>query len=174
VTTALCRSTYTFLCQLYISSVELLAPQHSSTPAYQYTASVLSRHKRVPYMHHSPATVQWYGLISWRSCRDKGCMEHGCDHYKRRCKLVAPCCGEVFWCRHCHNQVKDDSEQVALRMCWVCAFLRPYGECKRAVGKQQKMMRAMHVVHVACCARAGTVYVDAFCNSCTCVELSTD
>jgi hypothetical protein len=43
-------------------------------------------------------------------------MEHGCDHYKRRCKLVAPCCGEVFWCRHCHNQVKDDSEQVALRM----------------------------------------------------------
>lgn len=25
----------------------------------------------------------------------KGCMQHGCDHYKRRCKLVAPCCGEV-------------------------------------------------------------------------------
>lgn len=47
--------------------------------------------------------------------KDKGCMEHGCDHYKRRCKLVAPCCGEVFWCRHCHNQVKDDSEQDAAK-----------------------------------------------------------
>eukprot|EP00775_Hariotina_reticulata_P005876 gene5876-6117_t len=38
-------------------------------------------------------------------------MQHGCEHYRRRCKLVAPCCGEVFWCRHCHNQAKDDSEQ---------------------------------------------------------------
>ncbi len=34
------------------------------------------------------------------------------DHYKRRCRLVAPCCGEVFWCRHCHNAAKDDGEQV--------------------------------------------------------------
>jgi RING finger/CHY zinc finger protein 1 len=42
----------------------------------------------------------------------RGCMEVGCDHYRRRCKLVAPCCNEVFWCRHCHNQVKDDTEEV--------------------------------------------------------------
>ena len=31
----------------------------------------------------------------------------GCEHYRRRCKLVAPCCGEVFWCRFCHDEVKD-------------------------------------------------------------------
>ena len=28
---------------------------------------------------------------------------YGCKHYSRRVKIVAPCCGEVFWCRHCHN-----------------------------------------------------------------------
>lgn len=27
-----------------------------------------------------------------------------CLHYKRRCKIRAPCCGEVFTCRHCHNE----------------------------------------------------------------------
>ncbi|KAF4660225.1 hypothetical protein FOL47_007254 [Perkinsus chesapeaki] len=33
--------------------------------------------------------------------------EHeGCEHYKRRCKILAPCCGEWFWCRHCHNEAK--------------------------------------------------------------------
>ncbi|XP_039793536.1 uncharacterized protein LOC120659451 [Panicum virgatum] len=31
-------------------------------------------------------------------------MEHGCEHYRRRCKIVAPCCKQVFPCRHCHNE----------------------------------------------------------------------
>jgi RING finger/CHY zinc finger protein 1 len=44
--------------------------------------------------------------------RDKGLMDTGCEHYRRRCKLVAPCCGDVFWCRHCHNAVKNDGEEV--------------------------------------------------------------
>ena len=33
-------------------------------------------------------------------------------HYRRRCRMVAPCCGEVFWCRHCHNEVKTANEWV--------------------------------------------------------------
>ena len=37
---------------------------------------------------------------------------YGCTHYRRRCKLVAPCCGEVFWCRHCHNEKMQASEWV--------------------------------------------------------------
>jgi RING finger/CHY zinc finger protein 1 len=48
---------------------------------------------------------------------NRGCMQKGCTHYKRRCKLVASCCGEVFWCRHCHNHVKDEGELV--RRNWV-------------------------------------------------------
>jgi len=26
-----------------------------------------------------------------------------CEHYKRRCKIRAPCCNLIFSCRHCHN-----------------------------------------------------------------------
>jgi len=35
--------------------------------------------------------------------------ELGCQHYQRGCKLVAPCCNEAFWCRHCHNEEKYDT-----------------------------------------------------------------
>mmetsp|Transcript_21897 Transcript_21897/g.48389 ORF Transcript_21897/g.48389 Transcript_21897/m.48389 type:complete len:271 (+) Transcript_21897:53-865(+) len=34
----------------------------------------------------------------------------GCRHYARRCRIVAPCCGEAFWCRHCHNEAKSDGK----------------------------------------------------------------
>lgn len=27
-----------------------------------------------------------------------------CEHYKRRCKIRAPCCNLIFPCRHCHNE----------------------------------------------------------------------
>jgi len=29
-----------------------------------------------------------------------------CVHYRRKCEIRAPCCGEVFDCRHCHNEAK--------------------------------------------------------------------
>ncbi|KAL0390059.1 UNVERIFIED_CONTAM: E3 ubiquitin-protein ligase RZFP34 [Sesamum calycinum] len=35
---------------------------------------------------------------------------YGCKHYRRRCKIRAPCCDEVFDCRHCHNEVKNALE----------------------------------------------------------------
>ncbi|KAF6175493.1 hypothetical protein GIB67_021983 [Kingdonia uniflora] len=35
---------------------------------------------------------------------DFGKMDHGCKHYKRRCRIRAPCCNEIFPCRHCHNE----------------------------------------------------------------------
>lgn len=41
-----------------------------------------------------------------------------CAHYKRRCKIRAPCCGEVFGCRHCHNEAKVR-----------CFLLNPFGRC---------------------------------------------
>ncbi|KAL6195842.1 hypothetical protein ACLB2K_031459 [Fragaria x ananassa] len=30
-----------------------------------------------------------------------------CSHYRRRCKIRAPCCTEVYDCRHCHDEAKD-------------------------------------------------------------------
>ncbi|XP_066400618.1 E3 ubiquitin-protein ligase RZFP34-like isoform X3 [Miscanthus floridulus] len=41
---------------------------------------------------------------------DAGPERYGCAHYRRKCKIRAPCCGEVFDCRHCHNEAKDSLE----------------------------------------------------------------
>ena len=27
-----------------------------------------------------------------------------CEHYRRRCRIRAPCCDRIFTCRHCHNE----------------------------------------------------------------------
>jgi RING finger/CHY zinc finger protein 1 len=32
----------------------------------------------------------------------------GCAHYKRKARLLAPCCGEWFGCRFCHDKVKSE------------------------------------------------------------------
>lgn len=38
-----------------------------------------------------------------------------CSHYRRRCQIRAPCCDEIFDCRHCHNEAKViDSHPVRL------------------------------------------------------------
>lgn len=37
-----------------------------------------------------------------------GVLEYGCSHYRRRCRIRAPCCNEIFDCRHCHNEAKND------------------------------------------------------------------
>ncbi|CAN6721213.1 unnamed protein product [Malus baccata var. baccata] len=39
---------------------------------------------------------------------EKGYMQYGCPHYRRRCSIRAPCCNEIFDCRHCHNEAKND------------------------------------------------------------------
>ncbi len=47
----------------------------------------------------------------------------GCSHYRRRCKILSPCCGEVFWCRHCHNQVHMEDEPVRSSMAFPLACI---------------------------------------------------
>ncbi|XP_042397933.1 E3 ubiquitin-protein ligase MIEL1-like [Zingiber officinale] len=60
-----------------------------------------------------------------------GKMEFGCIHYRRRCKIRAPCCNEVFNCRHCHNETarhelcRQDVQQV---ICLVCDTEQPVGQ----------------------------------------------
>ncbi|KAL0557321.1 hypothetical protein IC582_005852 [Cucumis melo] len=36
--------------------------------------------------------------------QDFGKLQYGCEHYRRRCKIRAPCCDQIFTCRHCHNE----------------------------------------------------------------------
>ncbi|KAF7837867.1 E3 ubiquitin-protein ligase MIEL1 [Senna tora] len=60
-----------------------------------------------------------------------GKMGYGCKHYRRRCKIRAPCCNEIYSCRHCHNEatsmfrnpldrhelVRQDVKQVVCSVC---------------------------------------------------------
>ncbi|PWA52980.1 CHY-type/CTCHY-type/RING-type Zinc finger protein [Artemisia annua] len=69
---------------------------------------------------------------------DFGKMGYGCKHYRRRCMIRAPCCNEVYDCRHCHNEaanmlkriydrhelVRSDVKQV---ICSVCDTEQPVG-----------------------------------------------
>ncbi|KAJ1695224.1 hypothetical protein LUZ63_011922 [Rhynchospora breviuscula] len=61
-----------------------------------------------------------------------GKLEFGCQHYRRRCKIRAPCCGEVFGCRHCHNEAtaKNDRHELPRHdvkrvICLVCDTEQP-------------------------------------------------
>ncbi|XP_058207914.1 E3 ubiquitin-protein ligase RZFP34-like isoform X1 [Rhododendron vialii] len=44
------------------------------------------------------------------SLMEMGSGLFGCSHYRRRCKIRAPCCDEIFDCRHCHNESKNSLE----------------------------------------------------------------
>jgi RING finger and CHY zinc finger domain-containing protein 1 len=38
--------------------------------------------------------------------------DYGCVHYKRNCKIVAPCCNEIYYCRLCHD---DDITNLSIK-----------------------------------------------------------
>ncbi|PWA64538.1 E3 ubiquitin-protein ligase MIEL1 [Artemisia annua] len=46
---------------------------------------------------------------------DFGKMSYGCKHYHRRCMIRAPCCNEVYGCRHCHNEATNMLDSIADR-----------------------------------------------------------
>ena len=75
----------------------------------------------------------------------------GCPHYRRGCKLVAPCCDQTFWCRFCHDAAMDvpnaevvqhkvDRHAVKEVQCGTCGLRQPVGPscqneaCKNSFG----------------------------------------
>eukprot|EP00252_Welwitschia_mirabilis_P024078 TRINITY_DN6_c0_g1_i3.p1 TRINITY_DN6_c0_g1~~TRINITY_DN6_c0_g1_i3.p1 ORF type:complete len:167 (-),score=32.38 TRINITY_DN6_c0_g1_i3:119-619(-) len=58
---------------------------------------------------HSESTSQktYTDLDESKQNLDRGYLQYGCSHYRRRCKIRAPCCDEIFDCRHCHNEAKN-------------------------------------------------------------------
>ncbi|XP_064936013.1 E3 ubiquitin-protein ligase MIEL1-like [Musa acuminata AAA Group] len=62
-----------------------------------------------------------------------GKMGYGCKHYKRRCKIRAPCCNEIFCCRHCHNESTKDRHEICrfdvqTVICVVCDTEQPVAQ----------------------------------------------
>lgn len=47
----------------------------------------------------------------------------GCDHYRRKCALIAPCCKKIYVCRLCHDAEEDhklNRYTVAEMVCMEC------------------------------------------------------
>ncbi|XP_042373669.1 probable E3 ubiquitin-protein ligase RZFP34 [Zingiber officinale] len=45
--------------------------------------------------------------LSAKDRLDNSLMMYGCPHYRRRCRIRAPCCNKIFDCRHCHNEAMN-------------------------------------------------------------------
>ncbi|CAN6938541.1 unnamed protein product [Brassica oleracea var. botrytis] len=78
------------------------------------------------------------------SYRDPHSLVFGCKHYKRNCKLLAPCCDQLFTCIRCHDEEADhsvDRKQIKKMMCMKCLLIQPIGAncsnilCKSSMGK---------------------------------------
>ena len=53
-----------------------------------------------------------------------------CPHYARRTRVVAPCCGREYGCRHCHDETEDHRlapGDVATMACGWCGERGPAG-----------------------------------------------
>ncbi|XP_021653204.2 zinc finger protein BRUTUS isoform X2 [Hevea brasiliensis] len=64
------------------------------------------------------------------SFRDQEKQVFGCEHYKRKCKLRAACCGKLFTCRFCHDKVSDhsmDRKATSEMMCMNCLKIQAVG-----------------------------------------------
>ncbi|KAK7388996.1 hypothetical protein VNO78_23827 [Psophocarpus tetragonolobus] len=62
------------------------------------------------------------------SYKDPLKLIYGCKHYKRNCKLFAPCCIQLHTCIHCHNEESDhsiDRKSVTKMMCMKCLMIQP-------------------------------------------------
>lgn len=81
------------------------------------TTSVASEHSESEMQSCTSGVEEPEALTAAATRQEGNC---GCDHYRRRCKLVAPCCGDIFWCRHCHNEVKCQDEVVS---CFLLSML---------------------------------------------------
>ena len=72
----------------------------------------------------------------------------GCSHYKRGAVLLAPCCGKLYACRFCHDEVEDeavldpkkahkmDRKAVLKAKCAACGSLQPMAQNCGACGVQ--------------------------------------
>lgn len=83
--------------------------------------------------------------------------QYGCAHYTRKCKIRAPCCGEVFDCRHCHNEAKNSLEVDLLDQHEI-----PRHEIKKVIcslcSKEQDVQQN--------CSNCGTCLGKYFCEKC--------
>ena len=83
----------------------------------------------------------------------------GCEHYRRKGELLAPCCGEWFVCRVCHDTAKNDDEKD---------IKKAHVLDRASVQTVRCLMCLLEQVPSRVCARVecGAVLGDYFCAIC--------
>ena len=91
-----------------------------------------------------------------------------CPHYRRATRVVAPCCGKVVGCRHCHDEGADHaltSGAVSAMVCGACARPGPAGaHCAHCSARQARYYCAICRLWDDTPGRQ--VYHCPFCNLC--------
>ncbi|KAL0342750.1 UNVERIFIED_CONTAM: Zinc finger protein BRUTUS-like [Sesamum calycinum] len=84
-------------------------------------------------MSHQEASMENHkGEIPGKSPSYKDPLKStfGCKHYKRNCKLLAPCCNKLYTCIRCHDDQADhsvDRKAITKMMCMKCLVIQPTG-----------------------------------------------
>uniref|UniRef100_A0ACD5WY32 Uncharacterized protein n=1 Tax=Avena sativa TaxID=4498 RepID=A0ACD5WY32_AVESA len=122
-----------------------------------------------------------------------GKMGFGCKHYRRRCRIRAPCCNDVFHCRHCHNESTKDGheldrhavESVCFRsslFIHVCASLLIFFILLAGPNKAT-FFRPLQVICLVCdteqpiaqvCTNCGVCMGEYFCRTCKFLDDDVD
>ncbi|CAM9001142.1 unnamed protein product [Rhodiola kirilowii] len=100
---------------------------------------------------------------------DPESKEYGCEHYKRNCKLVAACCGKLFTCRFCHDEVSDhsmDRKLTSEMMCMQCLKIQPVGPICTTPSCGGFSMAKYYCAICKFFDDKSTVYHCPFCNLC--------
>ncbi|XP_004300511.1 PREDICTED: uncharacterized protein LOC101292707 [Fragaria vesca subsp. vesca] len=103
------------------------------------------------------------------SYRDVEKKVFGCEHYKRNCKLRAACCGKLFACRFCHDNVSDhsmDRKATSEMMCMRCLNIQPVGPICTTPSCNELSMAKYYCNICKFFDDERTVYHCPFCNLC--------
>ncbi|XP_031351218.1 RING finger and CHY zinc finger domain-containing protein 1-like [Photinus pyralis] len=68
--------------------------------------------------------------------------QSGCEHYKRHCRIMAPCCNNVYPCHVCHDESEDHAlirTSISKLLCIACNTLqdakKQCDSCRASFGK---------------------------------------
>ncbi|XP_023920867.2 zinc finger protein BRUTUS [Quercus suber] len=103
------------------------------------------------------------------SFRDPEKRVFGCEHYKRNCKLRAACCGKLFTCRFCHDNVSDhsmDRKATSEMMCMRCLNIQAVGPICMTPSCNEFSMAKYYCSICKFFDDERTVYHCPFCNLC--------
>ncbi|PON61053.1 43kDa postsynaptic protein [Parasponia andersonii] len=100
---------------------------------------------RQQHSHSIPSSEEQEFPGQHPSYRDPLKLSYGCKHYKRNCKLVAPCCNQLYNCLRCHDDMAGhliDRKSVTEMMCMQCLKIQPIGPtCSTASCSKFSMAR---------------------------------